>query len=194
MGISKVWKQSQAFGDKRDVYIKKLEGVSLNRVAGFDDSRKPPKTPYIVVEFGDYQCPPCRKTHYMLKKLLSSRADKVTLIFRHKPLTRIHPFAFDAATAAASAGKQGKFWEMHDLLYANPEGLSKKNFIEYASLIKIDADRFRADLKESARTQVKQDMADADFLGIDSTPTLIWCEPNGQISIVDPNGIELLLP
>src|SRR5215467_1043041 len=72
-----------------------------------------------IDEYGDYQCPPCGSLHPILKTLKSEYGGRIQLNFHHFPLTQIHNHALEASYAAAAAGLQGKFWEMHDLLYQN---------------------------------------------------------------------------
>jgi protein-disulfide isomerase len=73
--------------------------------------------PVTLVEFGDYECPYCGAAYWELKKLQQEAGDEMRLVFRNFPLTQVHPHASQAAEAAEAAGAQGKFWEMHDILY-----------------------------------------------------------------------------
>jgi protein-disulfide isomerase len=135
--------------------------------------------PVVLEEFGDYQCPPCGMMHPVLQKILDDYGDRVRLVFRHFPLQQIHKNAFAAARAAEAAGMQGKFWEMHDLIYDNqpqwkdsPE--PRPLFTDYARRIGLNADKFRADLDgRPAAERVIADQARGASLGVQGTPTVI---------------------
>src|SRR4030095_3966120 len=77
-----------------------------------------------LVEYGDFQCPYCKRAHPLVKRLLEERGEKFHFVFRNFPLRKIHPHAHASAVAAEAAGKQGKFWEMHDLIFENQDRLS----------------------------------------------------------------------
>lgn len=135
-----------------------------------------------IVEFADFQCPACAATHPWLKQLLADYGDKVRFVFRHYPLA-MHANAQLASRAAEAAGKQGKFWELHDLLYEHqnewafqlkPEG----KFVEYANQLELNEEQFKTDLTEVAASErIAQDMGDGDALGVDATPTIFF---NGE--------------
>jgi protein-disulfide isomerase len=133
--------------------------------------------PVTVEEFGDYQCPPCGAVYPELEKIRADYGDRVRLIFRHYPLTRLHPNALAAAHAAEAAGLQGKFWEMHDQLYRNQKSWENAadapaRFNAYARSLGLDAERFARDLNgEDADKRVVADHERAGSLGVDGTPT-----------------------
>lgn len=133
--------------------------------------------PVTLEEFGDYQCPPCGAVYPDLEKIKADYGDRVRLIFRHFPLTRIHPNALVAAHAAEAAGLQGKFWEMHDQLYRNQKSWEKSGdarviFSTYARNLGLDAERFARDLNgEEADQRVVADHERARSLGVKGTPT-----------------------
>ncbi|HZI19216.1 MAG TPA: thioredoxin domain-containing protein [Pyrinomonadaceae bacterium] len=135
--------------------------------------------PVVLEEFGDYQCPPCAMMHPVLQKIVDDYGDRVKLVFRHYPLQQIHPNAFPAARAAEAAGMQGKFWEMHDLIYDNqaqwkdaPD--ARPIFTDYARRLGLDAARFRADLEgKPAADRVLADFNRGTSLGVRGTPTII---------------------
>jgi protein-disulfide isomerase len=89
-----------------------------------DHTLGPEHAPVVVVEYGDFQCPTCKQAAPTVRLLLERFANRVHFAFRHFPLEQAHASAMAAAEAAESAGEQGKFWEMHDLLFANQEHLS----------------------------------------------------------------------
>lgn len=128
-----------------------------------------------VVELGDFQCPACGSAYQPLKDLEAEYKDQsVRFVYRHFPLTQIHPFAYRAAEAAEAAGAQGKFFEMHDKLYENQTKLTDDDLKAYAKSVVTDYAKWEEDFnsgKFSAR--VDQDTADGNALGAASTPTFI---------------------
>jgi protein-disulfide isomerase len=149
----------------------------------------------ILVEYGDYQCPSCGGAHPNLNTLMEEYGDDITFVFRNFPLTAIHPNALTAAAAAEAAGLQGKFWEMHDMLYENQSDWSNADtsrrtsiFSGYASSLGLDSERFSTDLAGRTVTQkVNFDMALGRSVGTSATPTFFL---NGEkLSDEAANGI-----
>lgn len=142
-----------------------------------DWSRGNTQAKVTVLEYGDFQCPACGVYYPLLKQLESQFDDRVRFVFRHFPLSQIHAHALLAATAAEAAGKQGKFWEMHDLLYENQTTWStssdtKNLFRGYAEKIGLNIDSFMTDLEASdTRAEVDKDFADGRNSGVQGTPT-----------------------
>ena len=140
-------------------------------------TRGPAKAAVTIEEFADFQCPPCGALSGVLKKLEEAYQGKVRMVFRHYPLTN-HVHARQAALAAEAAGLQGKFWQMHDLLYQNravwATAPSLRPFIDgYAQTIGLDLVRFGRDLDgEQTKERVAADRERADSLGVDRTPTV----------------------
>jgi len=137
----------------------------------------PEAAPVTLEEFGDYQCPPCAQVYPEVEKIKEEFGDRLRLVFRHYPLTRIHPHALLAAHAAESAGLQGKFWEMHRLLYEEQRAWSstpdpRPAFDAFARRAGLDVERFRRDLGGAETdARVVADHARARSVGVDSTPT-----------------------
>lgn len=133
--------------------------------------------PVTFEEFGDFQCPPCAKLAPASRQLEEDYGDKLRVIFRHFPLA-IHPHAQDAALAAEAAGLQGRFWEMHDLLYKEQAGWSKAAdarplFNSYAGMLGLNLDRFKADLdRPEVKERVASDQKRGTELGVSGTPTI----------------------
>jgi protein-disulfide isomerase len=129
-------------------------------------------------EFGDYQCPPCGQFHPIAQRVLAQYGDRVRFSFRNFPLDNIHRFASEAARAAEAAGAQGKFWEMHDLLYEKQTEWSKADdarplFIKYAQSLGLDVNRFTQDLDGAlAGMRVAQDRYMGQARGVSGTPTV----------------------
>jgi protein-disulfide isomerase len=127
-------------------------------------------------EFGDFQCPPCSTFASFGEELLKEYASRLRIVFRNFPLP-LHEHARDAALAAEAAAMQGRFWEMHDVLYREQAVWSKapnarELFESYAGTIGLNLDQFRKDMdSEKARERVDSDHALGDSLGVNVTPT-----------------------
>jgi protein-disulfide isomerase len=92
-----------------------------------------------LVEYGDYECPHCGRAYYIVKKMQRELGDKLKFIFRNFPLTKIHPLATPAAVATEAADLQGKYWEMHDIIFENQESLEPGSFLEFAGQLGVNA-------------------------------------------------------
>jgi len=134
-------------------------------------TRGNPEAPVTIVEFSDFQCPFCARAQSVLKQVIDTYPKDVRLVFKHRPLEG-HQYAELAAKASIAAEKQGKFWEMHDILFANQTALEEKNILNYAKEIGLDMNKFREDLKSSKVQEVlDSDKRIAERLGIGGTPT-----------------------
>jgi protein-disulfide isomerase len=142
--------------------------VSVKR----DHLREPDDAPVTLVEYGDYQCPFCGQAHGVLQELLKQVRDQVRLAFRNFPLTEIHAHAQRAAQAAESAAAQGRFWEMHDMLYDHQEALEDEDLLSYAAALGLDQQRFEDDLARSAYSErIREDFMSGVRSGVNGTPT-----------------------
>ncbi len=130
-----------------------------------------PNAPVVLVEYSDFQCPHCKLAEPLLQKVLDEFHDQVKLYYKNYPISKLHPEAADAAAAAVAAGKQGKFWPMHDLLFANQDKLTATDLERYAAEIKLDVKKWKADLG-AARASVDKDHSDGEKLDITGTPTI----------------------
>jgi protein-disulfide isomerase len=158
-----------------------------------------------IEEFGDFQCLPCAELFPTLVKVEEDYGERLRVVFRHKPMHK-HEHAVLAACAAEAAGLQGRFWEMHDLLFKNSrrwtkgidtvgadaspsrrllsnvlalDGEVRDVFLSYAGMLKLDVERFKTDMdSDEVRARVESDRAQGDTLGIDRTPTLYM---NGRL-------------
>jgi protein-disulfide isomerase len=132
----------------------------------------PADAPITIVEFSDYQCPFCRRWHQQVyEPLMAAYPGKIRLVYRHLPLTSIHPDAFSAAEAAMCAGEQNAYWDYHDKLF-DGDSLGSSVYLQYALDLGLDMDSFESCLQEHKYQEVVQ--RDSDFainLGIRSTPT-----------------------
>lgn len=125
----------------------------------------------LLIEFADFQCPYCAEAHKILKQFMERNQDKVTLVYKHYPLTAIHPEAIASAKAAWAAQKQGKFWQYHDALFERQAELGEKLYLEIAKNLQLDLAQFNQhrNSKEFA-TVLDQDYQMAEMLGIQGTP------------------------
>lgn len=170
-------------------------GTALSKAVDANDRVKgKTEAPHTLVEYSDFQCPACKAYQPMLQQLMAENSDKVRLVYRHYPLRSIHPNAQAAAEAAEAANKQGKFWEMHDVLFNTQTDWStlrdpKSKFEEYARSLGLNVDQFKAD-QDSKETSNK---IDADYLsgtqsGVQGTPTFFL---DGKL-ITSPQSYEEL--
>ena len=128
----------------------------------------------IMVEFSDFQCPYCATAHKAIQAFLERRGNDVTFVYKHFPLTQIHPQALPAARAAWAAGRQGQFWAYHNALFANQARLGEPLYTEIATGLKLDLSRFDQDRKGPASLQaIQTDLDQAERLGLSGTPTLV---------------------
>ena len=126
-----------------------------------------------IVEWSDFQCPYCSRVTPTIKQIAEQYGDEVRVAFKHNPLG-FHPRAKPAALAAEAAGKQGKFWEMHDKLFENQRELKKDKLVEYAQAIGLDMKAFEADLESDAiKAMVEADKALAAKVGARGTPNFM---------------------
>jgi protein-disulfide isomerase len=125
--------------------------------------------PVTVVEYGDYECPYCGQAHHVVKQLRQLLGRRLCFVFRHFPLTRVHPHAQQAAEAA---GAQGKFWEMHSMLFEHQHALAADDLVRYAAALGLDLSRFSSELIGHVHaTRVREDFMSGVRSGVNGTPT-----------------------
>jgi protein-disulfide isomerase len=140
---------------------------------GASPVKGPQSAPVTVIEFSDYQCPFCARNEPLIAEFLKEYPDKVRFVFKHFPLVSIHQNAMPAAKAAAAAQKQGKFWEMHEKLFANQRALGNEQIKQYAQEIGLDLAKFETDMNSpEVQKQIQDDMALATKVGVRGTPTV----------------------
>jgi protein-disulfide isomerase len=128
--------------------------------------------PVTVVEYGDYQCPYCGQAHPIVKRLLHELGREIRFVFRNFPLTTVHPHAAHAAEAAEAAGAQGRFWEMHDLLFENQAALEDGDLARYAARAGAEQARFVRELGSHVYApRVREDFMGGVRSGVNGTPT-----------------------
>jgi protein-disulfide isomerase len=131
-----------------------------------------PSAPAILVEYGDFECPHCGAAQPIVKELQAVLGDQLGFVFRHFPLTQIHPHAEHAAEAAEAAGAQGEFWRMHDLLFENQDRLDDRNLIQLAEAAGVDTARFAKEFAGRVyRPEVQEDFKSGVRSGVNGTPT-----------------------
>jgi protein-disulfide isomerase len=126
----------------------------------------------LLVEFSDFQCPFCSKSNEILKQFMAKHKDKVTLVFKHFPLTQTHPEALPAARASWAAQQQGKFWEYHDELFANQGKLSNNFYLDTAKKLNLNLAKFQSDYG-IADTAILNDFKLGRTIDVQGTPALI---------------------
>ena len=125
----------------------------------------------IIYEYSDFQCPFCSRAQGTVEEVLRAYPNEVQLQFRHYPLMDVHPQSYGAALAAVCAEEQGKFWQMHDRMFASQEALFDADLKKYASEIGLDGDKFDICLSSAATAlKVRGDMDGAASAGVQSTP------------------------
>ena len=147
--------------------------AKLTLPVGERDHIQGPATAAItLVEYGDYQCPYCGQAYPIVKELQEQLGKKLRFVFRNFPLSTMHPYAEHAAEAAETAGADGKFWEMHDMLYENQEALDDEDLVQYATALGLDPLRFTTDLaKHTKAARVREDFMSGARSGVNGTPT-----------------------
>jgi protein-disulfide isomerase len=152
---------------------------AYNLPPGKSPVKGPEDAPITIVEFSDYQCPFCARSEPLVQEAITAYPTQAKLVFKHYPLTSIHPQAMPAALAAAAAQKQGKFWEMHEKLFANQRALAPEQLTQYARELGLDMKQFEADMKsDEVKAMVQDDIALAQRVGVRGTPTIFV---NGRI-------------
>ncbi len=131
----------------------------------------------ILIEFSDFQCPYCKKAYETVKEFMDMH-DNVTLVYKHFPLSSIHPQAMAAAKASWAAKQQGKFWSYYDALFQQQDKLSDRLYLDIANNVNLDIDQFERDRNsKQADVAIIKDMELAEKIGIQGTPLFVF---NGQ--------------
>ena len=131
-----------------------------------------PQRAIVLMKYGDYQCSQSGQAHLTIQKLQQKLGDRFCFVFRHFPQTEIHPQSCKAAETAEAAGRQGKFWEMHSMLFDNQQALEDSDLIEYAVRLQLDIPLVLKELSEHIhRDRIQEDIDSAIEHGVDRTPT-----------------------
>ena len=150
----------------------RFEALLAVPVSDADHIRGPVRAPVTLVEYGDYECPYCGAAAPIVDEVQQLMADRLRFVYRHFPITTLHPHAEQAAEAAEAAGAQDAFWEMHDLLFVHQDALAYDDLVGYARQLQLDVDAFEHDLgvRRYAR-RVARDTASAGENRVAGTPT-----------------------
>jgi diadenylate cyclase len=153
--------------------MRRWESDRLEPIGTRDHARGPKDAPVTLLKYGDYECPYCGEAHPVLKELQERVGQQVRFVFRHFPLDSAHPRARRAAQAAEAAASQGRFWEMHDLLYERQGELGEEDLMGYAAELGLDLRRFEEDLANDHHAwRIEEDRLGGDRAGVRGTPTL----------------------
>jgi protein-disulfide isomerase len=132
----------------------------------------PSTAPATLVEYGDFECPYCGQAYPIVKQLQARFGPQLRFVFRHFPLIQVHPHAELAAEAAEAAGAQGKFWEMHDILFENQDALDVDDLVGYAVELDLDQARFLREFTGHVYApRVLEDLIGGARSGVRGTPT-----------------------
>jgi protein-disulfide isomerase len=132
----------------------------------------PDNAPVTLVEYGDFECPHCRRAEPIVKEVRRRAGARLRFVFRHFPMSQGHPHAQHAAEAAEAAGAQGKFWEMHDRLFERQFALEDPDLIAYAGELGLDRARVARELAEHTHeARVREDFSSGVRSGVNGTPT-----------------------
>ena len=125
-----------------------------------------------LVEYGDFECPHCKLAHPLVKRLLEEKGQNLHFVYRHFPLRKIHPHAHMAAIAAEAAGKQGEFWEMHNLIFENQDQLNCHYLVLLAEGMGLDLIQFKNDsMSKEIMNKIETDFDSGIHSGVNRTPT-----------------------
>ncbi|HET9849315.1 MAG TPA: thioredoxin domain-containing protein [Candidatus Dormibacteraeota bacterium] len=129
--------------------------------------------PMQLTVYGDYECPYTRRALIQIRTVREKLADDLVVVFRNFPLVEVHPHAMHAARAAEAAAEQGKFWEMHDLLFDHQRALTDGDLAGYARQLGLDEARFERDrAAEAVLSRIESDVDSGESSGVKGTPTL----------------------
>lgn len=155
-----------------------------------DHIRGRPDAPLTLVEYADFECPFCARATGVARDVRRHFGDDLRYVFRHLPLPDVHPHAELAAAAAEAAGAQGRFWEMHDLLFRHQDQLELEDLAGYAAELGLEVERFLRELEEGAHAErVRRDVAGAEASGARGTPTFFV----GHLRHQGPHDAETLI-
>jgi protein-disulfide isomerase len=139
---------------------------------GRDHVQGPTDAAVTLVEYGDYECPYCGAVYPIIKEVQARMGERLRFVFRNFPIATSHPHAEQAAEAAEAAAAQGRFWEMHDLLYENQKRLGDEDLRGYAEKLGLDVDLFDRELVEHVHAaRVQEDFMSGVRSGVNGTPT-----------------------
>jgi protein-disulfide isomerase len=149
-----------------------FQGRLTLAVSGRDHIRGPANAPVTLVEYGDYQCPYCGEANAVVDAITRQLGGGLRFVFRNFPLTEVHPHAEHAAEAAEAAAAHGKFWEMHDALYAHQAALDDRHLVAYGAALGIAAEEMQQALAgHGYNERIREDFLSGVRSGVNGTPT-----------------------
>jgi protein-disulfide isomerase len=148
------------------------EGQLKPPVGAADHVAGPADAPITLVEYGDYECPHCGRAYLAVKAIQQELGSQLRFVFRNFPLAEAHPHAVLAAQTAEAAAAQGKFWEMHDMIFENQDALEVENLLGFAKSLGLDVDKLARDLEAGTYAKrVRDDFRSGVRSGVNGTPT-----------------------
>jgi protein-disulfide isomerase len=158
--------------------------------AGRDHIRGTVDAPVSLLEYGDYECPFCGVAYPVVEAVREEMGDALRFVYRHFPLTTVHPHAWMAAEASEAAGAQRRFWPMHDLLFEDQKHLAVPDLVARARVLGLDEDRFEEELAAHVHAdRVQEDFVSGVRSGVPGTPTFFV---NG-VRYEGPTDVDSLL-
>ena len=155
-----------------------------------DHVQGPATAPVTLVEYGDYECPYCQAAVPIVQELQRLLGDQLRFVYRHFPLTNVHPHSQHAAEAAEAAGAQGRFWEMHTSLVEHQQALGDDHLVQYAAELDLDTAQFRRELVAHVYAgHVREDFQSGLDSGVHATPNFYL----GDVRYDGPVGVRQLL-
>lgn len=153
-----------------------------------DHIRGAPDAIIILMEYGDYQCPQSGQAHVTVKEMQHRLGEQLCFVFRHFPQPQIYSPALRAAESAEAAAAQGKFWEMHDILFAHQQALDDGDLVQYAAQLSLDIPHFLREMAERVHVQrVQSDIDSGQSNGVEKTPTFfigVRCEKTQNLEVL----------
>lgn len=141
-------------------------------VGPHDHRQGPDDAPLSLVEYGDFECPYCGRAYPVVKSIQRRLGDRLQLVYRHFPLTQLHPHAELAAEASEAAATRGRFWEMHDTIFENQQALEPRDLVGYAARLGIDPASVASALSTHAfADRVREHFVSGVRSGVNGTPT-----------------------
>ncbi len=162
-------------------------------IAGRDHIQGSTDAPIKLLEYGDFECPYCGRAYPVVKAIQRELGDNLCFGFRHFPITTVHDHAEHAAEAAEAAGAQGKFWEMHALLFENQDALEDEDLARYAEILGLNVRQFMAEILSGAHYErIREDFMAGVRAGVNGTPTFFI---NGERyeGVLDPQSLLAVL-
>ncbi|MBD1914944.1 MULTISPECIES: thioredoxin domain-containing protein [Cyanophyceae] len=164
--------------------------TSSNRASliGSSPTKGNPNAPIVLFKFSDFQCPYCVVAAGNMNEFVGQHEDEILYVYKHFPLTQIHPEAMPSAKAAWAAGQQGQFWLYHDGLFVNQNRLGEDLYVELAEAMQLNVEQFNRDRTSAeAEAAIEQDLALAEQLQLRGTPSFIMND------LLIPGGAPLQL-